>query len=77
MEKGGHVGEAEAKEAYKAARKDTDDDATDVSVDDKVSSALIDRVIVWKILKLYISCTSCLFITITHFTQLKLRTLLF
>ncbi|KAJ4702780.1 LETM1 and EF-hand domain-containing protein 1, mitochondrial-like [Melia azedarach] len=43
VEKDGKEGEEEAKKAYKAAREETDEGA-EKDVDDKVSSALIDRV---------------------------------
>lgn len=44
MEKEGTEGEEQAKKAYKAARKDSDQ-AAETTIDDKVSTALIDRVI--------------------------------
>ncbi|KDO77113.1 hypothetical protein CISIN_1g008077mg [Citrus sinensis] len=43
VEKDGKVGEEEAKKAYRAAREETDQDAGE-DVDEKVSSALINRV---------------------------------
>ncbi|KAK1557896.1 hypothetical protein Q3G72_033820 [Acer saccharum] len=43
VDKEGTEGEEETKKAYRAAREETDDDA-EKDVDDKVSSALIDRV---------------------------------
>lgn len=42
--KEGTEGEQEAKNAYKAARKESDG-AIEVAIGDKVSSALVDRVI--------------------------------
>lgn len=44
VEKEGTDGEEEAKKAYKAAREDSDH-AAETAADQKVSSALIDRVI--------------------------------
>lgn len=43
VEKEGTEGEEEAKKAYKAAREETDDVA-EVAAENKVSSSLIDRV---------------------------------
>lgn len=43
VEKDGKVGEEAAKKAYRAAREETDQDAGE-DVDEKVSSALINRV---------------------------------
>lgn len=48
MEKGGTEGEEQAKIAYKAARKDSDQ-AAEMAKGDKVSTALIDRVIFLKL----------------------------
>lgn len=47
VEKEGTEGEEEAKKAYRAAREDSDHDA-EKDIDDKVSSALINRVIILK-----------------------------
>lgn len=44
VEKEGTDGEEQAKKAYKAAREDSDH-AAETAADQKVSSALIDRVI--------------------------------
>lgn len=44
--KEGTEGEQEAKNAYKAARKESDG-AIEVAIGDKVSSALVDRVTLW------------------------------
>jgi LETM1 and EF-hand domain-containing protein 1 len=45
LEKEGTEGEEEAKKAYKAAREESDD-AAEVAAEEKVSSALIDKVFV-------------------------------
>lgn len=43
VRKEGSEGEQEAKKAYRAARKDSDG-ALEVAINDKVSSALVDKV---------------------------------
>lgn len=47
VEKDGKEGEEEAKKAYRAAREETDQDA-EKDVDEKVSSALINRVHIFR-----------------------------
>lgn len=44
VDKGGPEGEEEARKAYKAAREEDSDHTKERTVDDKVSSALINRV---------------------------------
>lgn len=44
VDKGGPEGEEEARKAYKAAREEDTDHNKERTVDDKVSSALINRV---------------------------------
>lgn len=46
VRKEGSEGEQEAKKAYRAARKDSDG-ALEVAINDKVSSALVDKVNLW------------------------------
>lgn len=54
VEKEGTEGEEQAKRAYQAARKDIDD-AAEMAIDDKVSSALINRVITYARILSFIS----------------------
>lgn len=44
VDKGGPEGEEEARKAYKAAREEDSDHTKEMTVDDKVSAALINRV---------------------------------
>lgn len=44
VDKGGPEGEEEVRKAYKAAREEDNDHTQERTVDDKVSSALINRV---------------------------------
>lgn len=54
VEKEGTEGEEEAKKAYRAARQESDDDA-EKAIGEKVSSALIDRVIIFEMIICYLN----------------------